>query len=130
MLDTLLDTTLGAENHESGASLPAADRQENQVIRPLLAMLKKLHSAATIVVFVALVAIASVVLCTEDYADSGILTLKVCHLYPVVAYCKTDRNFTNSSTLQMRSTMCFPRPRMRCATAICSKTSRTEPKAL
>jgi hypothetical protein len=41
-------------------------------------MLKKvLHSAATVVAFAALVAIALQVLCTETYATTGILTLKV-----------------------------------------------------
>ncbi|KAI0571181.1 hypothetical protein Alg130_10974 [Pyrenophora tritici-repentis] len=37
---------------------------------------KLLHAAATTVVFVALATIALKVLCTESYADSGILTLK------------------------------------------------------
>ena len=41
-------------------------------------MLKKvLHSVATVVAFAALVAIALQVLCTQTYATTGILTLKV-----------------------------------------------------
>lgn len=42
-------------------------------------MLKKvLHAAATIVAFAALDVISLQMLCTEAYADSGVITLKVC----------------------------------------------------
>jgi hypothetical protein len=81
VLDTFPYTFLKEDIYESRIYLFATNHQEeNEAICPLLAMLKKvLHPAATIVVFAALAAIALQVLCTEAYADSGILILKVCH---------------------------------------------------
>ena len=80
--DTFSYIALKKESYEPRADLSARIcHEEDEILRPPLVMLKKvLHAAATIVVFAALAALALQVLCTEAYADSGILTLKVCSL--------------------------------------------------
>jgi hypothetical protein len=88
-------TALEEKSCEFQASLSVSDRQGEEgkeAFRPLLAMLRNvLHAAATIVVLVALAGTSLRVLCTGAYADSGILTLKVCHRCFTVsmpAYCR------------------------------------------
>lgn len=79
LLDAFPCIVLREESCEFCASIyTVVYQEENETAHPLLDMLKTiLHAAATIVVFVALATLALQILCTEAYADSGILSLKV-----------------------------------------------------
>jgi hypothetical protein len=82
---------------------------------------RRLHAAITISVFVALAVISLIVLCTEAYEDSGIVTLEVRHDFFSFSASLPRKLTPTTSTVQFHECAC------RCASVVSTCTPEPRP---